>query len=126
MNFPADLKYTAHDEWARVAGDELTLGITDFAQDALGDLVHVEFPKVGARFKAGDAVCEVESVKAVASVYSPVEGEVIAVNEALDGSEETINRDPYGEGWLVKLKVTSSAGLSSLLDLAAYQAKLAK
>ncbi len=126
MKFPADLKYTAHDEWARVEDGVLTLGITDFAQDALGDLVHVELPKVGARFKAGDAVCEVESVKAVASVYSPVDGEVVEVNGALDGSEETINQDPYGDGWLVRLKVNDAAGLSSLLDLAAYQAKLAK
>lgn len=126
MNFPADLKYTAHDEWLRIEGDEITLGITFYAQDALGEIVHVELPDVGATFAAGAALCEVESVKAVAEVYTPVSVEVIAVNEALDGDEERVNRDPYGEGWLVRMRVLDPAGLGELLDVAAYAAKVAQ
>ena len=125
MKFPTDLKYTQHDEWVRLDGDTLVLGITDFAQDALGELVHVELPDVGKHVKAGDSICEVESVKAVADVYSPVSGEVVEVNEELDGSEDAINRDPYGKGWLVKIRVLDRNGLSTLLDVTAYQAKVA-
>jgi glycine cleavage system H protein len=125
MSFPADLLYTLHDEWLRVSGDEATLGITFFAQDALGEIVHVELPEVGATFEAGAAICEVESVKAVAEVYAPVACEILAINEALDGSEELVNSAPYAEGWLVKLKITDASGLAALLDAAAYQAKVA-
>lgn len=125
MNLPADLKYTEHDEWARVDGDTLVIGITDFAQDALGELVHVELPDVGKKVAAGGEVCEVESVKAVASVYCPVAGEVIAVNDELDGNESAINTDPYGS-WLVRVKITDPAGLSSLMSADAYKAKIAK
>jgi glycine cleavage system H protein len=122
MNFPDGLKYTQHDEWARVEGDVLTLGITDFAQDALGELVHVELPDVGRQVAAGEAICEVESVKAVAEVYSPVSGTCIEVNGDLDGSEETVNQDPYGAGWLVKIRIADPAQLSALLDATAYRA----
>jgi glycine cleavage system H protein len=122
MQYPGELKYTQHDEWARIEGDILVLGISDFAQDALGELVHVELPEVGRAVSAGDAICEVESVKAVAEVYTPVDGEVVEVNGALDGQEETINRDPYGAGWLVKIRIADAAQLSSLLDAASYQA----
>lgn len=124
MKFPSDLKYTDHDEWIRVDGDTVVLGISDFAQDALGELVHVELPEVGATFEAGDALCEVESVKAVAEVFTPVAGEVVEVNEALDGEEDTINSDPYGAGWLVKLKAPG-ADVSALMDADAYQKKVA-
>ena len=124
MSIPSDLKYTKHDEWVRVEGDTVTLGITDHAQDALGELVHIELPEVGESVSAGDAVCEVESVKAVAEVYTPVDGEIAEVNEDLDGEEETVNDDPYGKGWLVKITVSDASGLDDLLDAEAYQAKL--
>ncbi len=126
MNFPADLKYTDHDEWIRVDGDVLTIGISDYAQDALGELVHVELPEVGATVAAGDAVCEVESVKAVAEVYTPVGGEIVAVNDALDGDEEKVNEDPYGAGWLFKIRADDLAPLAALLDVAAYEKKIAE
>lgn len=123
-NIPADLRFTSHDEWLRVDGDVVTVGITDFAQDQLGELVHVEFPDVGDAFKPGDAVCEVESVKAVAEIFTPIAGEVIEVNEALEDEAETINSDPYGEGWLFKMRVTDAGGLETCLDAEAYKAKL--
>jgi glycine cleavage system H protein len=126
MNFPADLKYSAHDEWVRVEGDVVVVGISDFAQDALGELVHIELPDVGKTVSAGDSVCEVESVKAVADVYAPVSGEVIEVNTELDGNEQLVNDDPYQAGWLFKLRVSDASGLAGLMDLAAYQAKIAK
>ena len=124
MNVPADLKYTNHDEWIRVEGDTVTLGISDFAQNELGELVHVELPEVGAEFDTGAAICEVESVKAVAEVYTPVAGTVTAVNEGLDGSEDTINEDPYGAGWLVKLSVSDLSPVDGLMDADAYQNKI--
>ena len=124
MSVPDNLKYTDHDEWVRVEGNIAVIGITDFAQGELGELVHVEMPEVGDELDAGDAVCEVEAVKAVAEVYTPVAGKVVEVNEALDGSEETINNDPYGEGWIVKIEMSDTAGLDSMLDAAAYQSKL--
>lgn len=124
MSVPDNLKYTDHDEWVRIDGNIATIGITDFAQGELGELVHVEMPELGDEVGAGDAVCEVESVKAVAEVYTPVGGKVVEINEALDGEEETINNDPYGDGWLVKIEVTDGSGLGGLLDAAAYQSKL--
>jgi len=125
MNFPSELKYTEHDEWVHIDGDLLTVGITDYAQDALGDLVHVELPGAGEHFTAGDVLCEVESVKAVAEVYAPADGEVVEVNEGLDGEEEIVNEDPYGEGWLVRMKVDDPAQLDGLMDAAAYEEKVA-
>lgn len=125
MNFPDDLKYSDHDEWSRLEGDVVTLGISDYAQDALGELVHVELPEVGDETSVGDALCEVESVKAVAEVYSPVDGEVIEVNGALDGEEELVNSDPYGAGWLVKIRVTDPSQLDALMSTADYRAKIA-
>ncbi|TNE92903.1 MAG: glycine cleavage system protein GcvH [Deltaproteobacteria bacterium] len=124
MNFPEGLLYSEHDEWVKVDGDVLTLGISDYAQDALGELVHVELPDVGDEIAAGEAVCEVESVKAVAEVYSPVDGEIIAVNEDLDGEEETINTDPYGAGWLVKIRFTDASQLEGMLSVEAYRKKV--
>lgn len=123
MNVPDGLLYTDHDEWMRLDGDVLTVGITDFAQDQLGELVHVELPDAGTTFDAGAAVCEVESVKAVAEVYTPVPGTIEAVNTDLDGAEDSINNDPYGT-WLFKLRVSDTAGLAGLLDAAAYKAKI--
>jgi glycine cleavage system H protein len=124
MDFPADLKYTDHDEWIRVDGQTITLGITAYAQSELGELVHVELPEVGATFEAGAAACEVESVKAVAEVFTPVAGTVVAVNEALDGAEETINDDPYGEGWLLQLEADDLGPLDDLMDAEAYKKKI--
>lgn len=122
MNVPAQLQYTEHDEWIARDGGVVTVGITDHAQDALGDLVHIELPEVGKRVAKGDVVCEVESVKAVAEIYSPADGEVVEVNEALADEAQRINADPYG-CWIYKLRV--DGGLDGLLDAAAYSAKIA-
>jgi glycine cleavage system H protein len=118
---PADLKYTDSHEWVRDNSDgTVTVGITDHAQDALGDLVFVELPEMGKALAAKDACAVVESVKAASDIYAPVAGEVVAVNEALDGAPETINSDPYGEGWIFQLKLTDDAA-ANLLDADAYQ-----
>ena len=121
MKIPDNLQYTGHDEWVRTEGNVLVVGISDFAQDQLGELVHVELPAVGKQVKAGAVVCEVESVKAVAEIYSPANGKVVAVNTALDDSAEQINADPYGS-WIYKLEV--SAPPSGLMDAAAYKVKV--
>ncbi|MCU0511939.1 MAG: glycine cleavage system protein GcvH [Anaerolineae bacterium] len=122
LNYPSDLKYAKSDEWVRVEGDIATLGISDYAQDALNDLTYVEYAvEPGAKVAAGDAVAEVESVKASSEIYSPIAGEILAVNEALKGEEDTINADPYGKGWLVKLRLSDASGLAELMDAAAYQ-----
>lgn len=102
MSIPSDLKYTSHDEWVRTDGAQLVIGITQYAQDQLGELVHVEPPEVGATVAAGDMVCEIESVKAVAEIYAPVAGTIVAFNEELESSPESINSDPYGS-WIYKL-----------------------
>lgn len=120
-NIPADLKYLESHEWARAEADgTITVGISDHAQGALGDLVFVEVPEVGRSLTKGAAAAVVESVKAASDVYSPVSGEVIAANEALNGSPELVNTDPYGQGWLFKVKPSNTAELSQLLDAAAY------
>jgi glycine cleavage system H protein len=124
---PADLKYLSSHEWVRVEGpDEVTVGISDHAQDALGDLVFVEVPEVGARLDKGAAAAVVESVKAASDVYSPLTGEVVAVNEALAGAPELVNTDPYGEGWLFKLKLGAPQELDELLAADAYQQVVAE
>lgn len=124
MNIPSDLKYTDHDEWVRLDGNVVTIGITDFAQNELGEIVHVEPPEEGDDLSAGDAACEVESVKAVAEVYTPIDGTVVAFNEALEDAPETVNEDPYGEGWLVKLEVSDTSALDGLMDAEAYKTKV--
>jgi glycine cleavage system H protein len=121
MKIPENLKYTDHDEWVRIEGDKIVVGITDFAQDQLGELVHVELPAVGKKVEAGKVVCEVESVKAVAEIYAPASGEVTAVNAALGDGAEQINSDPYGS-WIYELKV--SAPPQGLMDAAQYKAKI--
>lgn len=122
-NIPADLKYLASHEWVRVEADgTLTVGISDHAQAALGDLVFVETPEPGRKLKAGEAFAVVESVKAASDVYSPVSGEVLAVNEALNATPELINQAPYGAGWIMKLRPSDQAETGQLLDAAAYQA----
>ncbi len=122
MNVPGDLRYTRSHEWVRQEGDVATVGITDHAQDELGDVVFVELPEKGATFAAGDAFGVVESVKAVSDLYAPVGGEVVEVNEALNDSPEKINEDPYGGGWILKLHVSGegSAG-DDLLSAADYE-----
>ncbi|MFD2367800.1 glycine cleavage system protein GcvH [Pseudoduganella sp. GCM10020061] len=126
MNIPADLKYTESHEWVRREQDgTLTVGITEYAQDALGDIVFVELPKVGANFTAGDDAAVVESVKAASDIYAPVSGSVVAVNEDTAASPESINADAYG-AWLFKLKPSDAAAFDGLLDAAAYGAKTAE
>lgn len=118
---PDDLRYSKDHEWARVDGDQATVGITDFAQDALGDVVFVDLPEVGAALKQFEKFGEVESVKSVSDLFSPLGGEVTARNDAVSERPELINRDPYGEGWLLRLRVTNAAELDGLLDAAAYE-----
>jgi glycine cleavage system H protein len=113
LNIPEDLQYTKSHEWVRIEGDTATIGITDHAQDELGDVVFVELPEEGATFDAGESFGTVESVKAVSDLYTPVGGEVVEVNSALEDAPENINEDPYGEGWIVKLRTTDGADLLS-------------
>jgi glycine cleavage system H protein len=114
---PADLHYTSDHEWVKVDGDVITVGITRYAADALGDVVYVDHPKVGSTHAKGAIVGEVESTKSVGEIFSPASGEIVAVNDTLSGSPETINADPYGEGWLFQMKTD---GVDGLLDAAAY------
>ena len=113
MNIPEDLQYTRSHEWVRIEGDTATIGITDHAQDELGDVVFVELPDEGATFDAGESFGTVESVKAVSDLYTPVGGEVVEVNSSLEDAPENINEDPYGEGWIVKLRTTDEVDLLS-------------
>jgi glycine cleavage system H protein len=116
VSVPEELQYTRSHEWVRTEGDTATVGITDYAQDELGDIVFVELPEEGATFDAGDSFGAVESVKAVSDLYTPVGGEVVEVNEALNDSPEKINEDPYGEGWIIKLRVSDEGDLLSASD----------
>ncbi len=117
MNFPKELKYTKNDEWIRAEGDEGTVGITDYAQDQLSDIVFVEYlVDVGEFLDKGDTFATVESVKAAADVYMPVSGEIVAVNEDLPDSPEQVNGDPYGAAWMIKLKISDAAELGDLMD----------
>jgi glycine cleavage system H protein len=120
--YPSDLRYTKEHEWVRLQDVIATVGITDYAQEELGDVVYVELPKVGAKLKAGQSLGTVESVKAVSDIYCPVAGEVTEVNSALSDTPETINKDPHGQGWLIKMKVDDPAAVAGLMDAAAYQA----
>jgi len=123
MTIPTDLKYSKDHEWVRIDGDTATFGVTDHAQEALGDIVFVELPEEGRDMAIGDAFAVVESVKAVSDVYAPIASEVIEGNEELESSPEKVNEDPYGEGWIVKVKVTDN-DTSHLMDADAYQAFL--
>lgn len=124
MNFPDDRQYTDHDEWVKRDGNTVILGISDFAQSELGELVFVDLPEVDSEVVAGEVACEVESVKAVAEVYAPVSGVVIAVNEDLEDAAETINTDPYEGGWLMKIRVADDAEFGELMDASAYAEKV--
>ena len=122
--YPEDLKYTSEHEWVREGTPSVRVGITEFAQDALGDIVYVSLPEVGVTIEAGTSVGELESTKSVSDIYAPVSGTVTARNEALDGTPELVNSDPYGEGWLFEVELSDPGQLDDLMDPAAYQATL--
>ena len=122
MEFPEDLKYTSEHEWVALEDEtRVRVGITDFAQDALGDVVYVDLPEAGTEVRGGEPLGEVESTKSVSDVYSPVSGRVLERNDALADSPETVNHDPYGEGWMVVIEVGDPSELEGLLDAAAYR-----
>jgi glycine cleavage system H protein len=123
-SYPDGLKYHPEHDWARVEGDEATLGITWFAQDALGELVHYEAPDVGSTISKEESYGEVESVKAVSDLITPLSGEVLEVNAKVVDEPETVNEDPYGEGWLVRIRISDASEVASLLDAGAYRAQL--
>jgi glycine cleavage system H protein len=125
VSVPSDLRYTRDHEWVRLEGDEATVGITQYAADQLGDIVFVELPDVGRTLEGARAFGVVESVKAVSDLFAPVAGEVVATNDELAGGPELVNSDPYGAGWMVKLRVSDAGDLDDLLDAAAYDALVA-
>lgn len=120
-NTPEDLNYTKDHEWVRVKGSEATVGITDHAQNELGDVVYVELPKVGDKFEASEPFGSVESVKAVSEIYMPVSGSVIEVNDNLNDSPEQVNEDPYGDGWMIRIKIDNPAQVDALLTSIEYE-----
>ena len=122
MNVPADLKYTKEHEWMRVEGEEAVVGITDYAQSQLGDIVFVECETVGDALEAGETFGTIEAVKTVSDLYLPVAGEVLEFNEELEGEPELVNKDPYGKGWIVKIKISDETELDGLLNADAYKA----
>jgi glycine cleavage system H protein len=121
MRIPEELKYSSDHEWAAVSSTRVRVGITDYAQDALGDVVYVDLPKVGSTVTAADPIGEVESTKSVSEIYAPVSGTIVAVNDALGNSPESINSDPYGSGWICEIEVSGDGGVPALLDAAAYR-----
>jgi glycine cleavage system H protein len=125
MNVPDDLRYSKDHEWVRQIGDRVRIGITDYAQDALGDVVYVQIPTVGATVAAGDSFSEVESTKSVSDIYAPVSGTVVAVNDALSDAPETLNSDPYGDGWICEIQFSDAAQLDDLMDAAGYNTLVA-
>lgn len=120
-NIPEELHYSKDHEWVRVEGDIAVVGITDYAQDSLGDVVYVELPKAGETFAANESFGSVESVKAVSEVFSPVSGEISAVNESLNDEPEKVNQDPYGDGWMIRVKMSNQGEVDSLLTAAEYE-----
>lgn len=122
MNIPSDLRYSTDHEWIRRDGTTVTIGITEYAQDALGDVVFVEIPEQGESLSAGDSFTEVESTKSVSDIYAPVSGTITAVNDALEGQPELLNSDPYGEGWLCSIEMSDPREFDALLDADGYRA----
>ena len=122
LNVPAELKYTKEHEWIRVEGEEAVVGITDYAQSQLGDIVFVECETVGDALEAGETFGTIEAVKTVSDLYLPVAGEVLEFNEELEGEPELVNKDPYGKGWIVKIKISDETELDGLLNADAYKA----
>lgn len=121
VKIPGELRYTPEHEWVRDSSEGARVGITDFAQDSLGDIVYVQLPEVGATVTAGDSFGEVESTKSVSEIYAPISGEVTAVNQAVVESPELINTDPYGEGWLVEIRPSDAGAVTQLLDAEGYR-----
>ena len=121
MNFPDDLRYSSDHEWVRLEGGTVRLGITDFAQDNLGDVVFVQIPELGAAVSVGDSFSEVESTKSVSDIYSPVDGTIAEINPLLESQPELLNSDPYGQGWICTIEVADAAQVEGLLDAAGYQ-----
>lgn len=121
MNVPDDLKYSSDHEWIRVDGNRITIGITDYAQDALGDVVFVQVPEQGALVKAGQGISEVESTKSVSDIYAPLAGTVAEVNADLETAPEQLNSDPYGDGWIAVIEVEDASAVDGLLDAEAYR-----
>jgi glycine cleavage system H protein len=121
MNFPAELRYTKDHEWVRIEGDEAVIGITDFAQQELGDIVYVEIETVGQELESGAVFGTVEAVKTVSDLFLPVSGTVTEINGKLNANPELVNTDPYGEGWMVRMKLKDAADAATLMDAAAYQ-----
>lgn len=126
MNIPKELKFTKDHEWVKVEGGIVTIGITDYAQAQLGDVVFVELPEAGAEVAAGGGLSVVESVKAVSDIYAPVSGTIVESNEMLADAPETVNQDPYGQGWIAKLELSDASELSGLLDSEAYEKLVAE
>lgn len=124
MNFPAELKYTKDHEWIRVEGDEAVIGITDFAQRELGDIVFVDINTVGEEVAANDVFGTIEAVKTVSDLFMPINSTVLAVNDAIDASPELVNSDPYGEGWIIRVKLTNPADVDALLTADAYKSEI--
>lgn len=124
MNFPEDIRYTREHEWIRVEGDEAYVGITDYAQSELGEIVFVDVPTVGETVAQGDVFGSIEAVKTVSDLNMPMSGEVLEINEELDAQPELVNNDPYGKGWIIRIAVKDASELDNLLDAAAYQALL--
>lgn len=124
MNVPAELKYTKTHEWVHLDGEIATVGITDYAQSELGDVVYVDLTNVGRVLSEGDSFGSVESVKTVSDLYSPVSGEIVEVNEALGAQSELVNTDPYGKGFMVKIRVSDPGSITALMDASAYQASV--
>lgn len=125
MQVPPQLRYTSDHEWVAITGSKVRVGITDYAQDALGDIVYVQVPTAGTTVSAGDAFGEVESTKSVSDIYAPVSGSIVAVNEALAKTPDSVNSDPYGTGWLCEIECSDLSQLDALLDAAAYEALIA-
>ena len=121
MQFPADLLYSSDHEWIAVSAGRARIGITDYAQDSLGDVVYVQLPTVGAVVAAGDSFSEVESTKSVSDIYAPVSGRVVAINDALGSSPDSLNSDPYGAGWICEIEMSDASQVEALLDAAAYE-----
>jgi glycine cleavage system H protein len=126
MNFPENLKYTKDHEWIQIDGDVGIVGITDYAQGELGDVVFVELPAVGKTVKAHDTFGTIEAVKAVSDLYAPLSGSVVAVNPELEKTPETVNKDPYGKGWMVKIKISNPSEIANLLSAPAYKQLVGK
>ncbi len=124
MNFPSNIRYTAEHEWIRVEGEEAYVGITDYAQSELGEIVFVDVPTIGEEVAQGEVFGSIEAVKTVSDLNIPVTGEVLAINEELDAQPELVNNDPYGEGWIIKIAVKDLAELDNLMDAEAYQATI--